>query len=240
MDGKVVCPDCRGALEHPLGSRLRRSSAALGLGILAAVAGAALYFAVAATTGREFGLVATIVGFLVGKAVRAGARGRGGWGYQTLAVSLTYLAIVSTNIPLIARDLQNLPAHGARQPGGRARAQTLASVPNEPGTASGAPERGAPQPDTGFPVTQAGTPIRRTPARPRIGFGTFMVGIGALVLLAAIAPIAAGLSNIMGLLIIGMAITVAWMLNRRGGVRIEGPYHVAGGASQADVRPAPV
>lgn len=240
IDGTVVCPDCRSALEHPLGSRLRRSSAAVGLGMLAAVGGGALYFAVAATTGREFGLVATIVGFLVGKAVRTGSRGRGGWGYQALAVSLTYLAIVSTNIPLIARDLQNLPARAARSAGERTRRETLSSTPNDhPVSASAASEPGAAQPAAEFPVTQAGNPIRRPSARPHIGFGTFVLGIGALLLLAAMAPIAAGSSNIMGLLIIGIAIGVAWMLNLRGTVQITGPYRVGTGASQADVRPEP-
>ncbi|HEU4828187.1 MAG TPA: hypothetical protein VFT04_03225, partial [Gemmatimonadales bacterium] len=70
-------------------------------GLGGAVAGAALYYAILAITGYEIGLVAIAVGWLVGRAVQLGARNRGGWLYQGLAVILTYLAIVSTYIPYI-------------------------------------------------------------------------------------------------------------------------------------------
>ena len=56
---------------------------ALVFGLLGAGAGAALYFIILATTGYEIGLVAILVGFIVGKAVHAGSRARGGAGYQT-------------------------------------------------------------------------------------------------------------------------------------------------------------
>ena len=50
-------------------------------------------------TGYEIGLIAIQVGFLVGGAVRAGSEGRGGRGYQVLAVLLIYISICANYMP---------------------------------------------------------------------------------------------------------------------------------------------
>src|SRR2546426_12468468 len=88
------------------GSSGRRFAKALALGLGAAVVGAAIYFGIAALTGYEFGLVAIVVGLLVGGAVRKGSNGRGGRRYQLLAAFLTYTPVVGTDSSLIARELQ--------------------------------------------------------------------------------------------------------------------------------------
>lgn len=224
----VVCTSCREAIDRPVGTRLHRVSAAVGLGGLAAFGGSILYFAVAALTGREFGLVAIVVGYMVGKAVQRGSHGRGGWAYQTLAISLTYLAIVSTYIPLVAKEFQKMPARSARVATAPDRAaDTLAAPPNDSAIAA--------RPDSGFGVAQAGTPASSAPpvTVKRLGLGTVLLGVGALVLLAAIVPLAAGLSNLIGLLIIGIAVFEAWKLNRRMRLQVNGPYRVGGSAHGA-------
>jgi hypothetical protein len=213
---------------------------ATGLGVAAAIAGSLLYFAVAAITGREFALVAIAVGYMVGKAVRRGSRGRGGWAYQTLAVGLTYLAIVSTYVPLIAKEFQKDAAKKESS-----RVQTRAPLADTITISARGPDVGraidsaaaAKRADTGFVVMQAGAPKatpRVAPVRPsHLGPGTVLLGAGALVLLAAMIPIFAGFSNIIGLLIIGIAVFEAWKLNRRASLNITGPYRVAGGAQGA-------
>jgi hypothetical protein len=115
VNGAVVCATCRGQINAQLtgGSGSTRFAKAVGLGLLAAAAGSAIYYAILAMTGYEIGLVAIAVGFLVGKAVNRGSDGRGGRPYQVLAVGLTYLAIVTTYIPLSIRTVPNasdLPA----------------------------------------------------------------------------------------------------------------------------------
>src|SRR2546422_5507986 len=65
--------------------------------------GAGLYFGIEATTGYELGLVAVVVGLMVGGAVRKGSNGRGGWRYQALAMFLTYCAVVATDSSMIVR-----------------------------------------------------------------------------------------------------------------------------------------
>ena len=235
VNGSIFCGACRAGLERPHGTRLRRVLQATGLGTLAAMGGSLLYFAVAALTGREFGLVAIAVGFMVGTAVRKGSGGRGGWAYQTLAIALTYLAIVSTYVPLLVKEFQ--------KEGARSSAPTHASAPVPMDTIT-ISARGPARLDSSVavrrtesaPAMQAGTPrpLQRAGADAKhLDAGTMLVGIGALVLLAAIVPIAAGFSNLIGLLIIGIAVFEAWKLNRRVTLTITGPYLVGSGPAGA-------
>lgn len=235
-NGSIVCASCRASLDRPAGARWQRVVRAAGLGTLAAIGGSLLYFAVAAITGREFGLVAIVVGYMVGMAVRKGSRGRGGWPYQTLAIGLTYLAIVTSYVPLIAKEFQKSAAkESARSTNVIPSADTITISARGPeiGRAvdSAAAARRA---DSGFSVMQAGRPdsaqaIRVHPSH--LGFATLLLGAGALVLMAAMIPILAGFSNIIGIVIIGIAVFEAWKLNRRVKLTITGPYRVAGGPS---------
>lgn len=99
----VVCESCVEQLnaQRSMGSPISRVSLAVVLGLVAGALGAGLYFAIAKLTGYEFGLIAIVVGFAVGAAVRWGSGGRGGKPYQILAVFITYAAIVSTYIPAV-------------------------------------------------------------------------------------------------------------------------------------------
>ncbi len=100
VNGQVVCTSCRAQVEALAESGGFFKAFLFGTG--AAVAGWAIYFAILKLTDIEFGLIAVLVGFMVGKAVATGSGERGGWLYRTLAVGLTYLAIVCTYMPLIA------------------------------------------------------------------------------------------------------------------------------------------
>lgn len=237
VNGSLVCASCRAGLERPRGTRWRRVLKATLLGTLAAIGGSLLYFAVAAMTGREFGLVAIAVGFMVGTAVRKGSGGRGGWAYQTLAIGLTYLAIVSTYVPLVVKEFQKVESRSS------APVHAATPVPMDTITISARePASTTPRVDSSTsavrtenaPVTQAGTPRpARRASSTHLTPGTVLLGIGSLVLLAAIVPIAAGFSNLIGLLIIGIAVFEAWKLNRRVRLVIAGPYRVGTGRSGA-------
>lgn len=182
---------------------LARAGTALGLGALAAFCGSILYSGVGAITGREFGVVALIVGAAVGKAVRRGARGQGGWPYQVLAIALTYIAIVSTYVPSIAKKIQDVP--------GRIEHAAVLRAHNEPALPASR--------DSGFSVVQTGAPVAApvslTRTQDQLGFGTVLLGFAELLLYAAVEPVAAGRSNLMGLLIIGVGVLVAGWINRR-------------------------
>jgi hypothetical protein len=114
VNGQMVCTDCRvqmkAAGDH--GTRLSRILRAGGAGFAAALGGAILYWAILAITGYEFGLIAVVVGVGVGKAVNWGSRGKGGWRYQAIAMSLTYLAMVGAYVPLL---LSQIPTDATAQ-----------------------------------------------------------------------------------------------------------------------------
>lgn len=201
-----VCPDCRGALLASLegGSGFARFAKALVLGSLAAGAGAGIYYAVSALTGHEFGLVAIIVGLMVGAAVKKGAEGRGGWRYQLLAMALTYIAIVSTYIPFIfeAARKHPLPARDPKE----APAEETPPAP-EPTPAPGKP---------------AGQPPKELTA------GGCILALALVAGIALAAPFLAGIQNVIGLLIIGFALYEAWALNRKARVELAGPFRAPG------------
>jgi hypothetical protein len=107
--GKMICGACKSRIETQVsgGSGMARFVKAIALGVPAAAIGAGIYYGISALTGYEFGLVAIVIGLLVGGAVRIGSNGRGGWLYQTMAVALTYCAIASTYIPYIIEGLKS-------------------------------------------------------------------------------------------------------------------------------------
>jgi len=198
INGHVTCQRCRSRImaERDRGTSGTRFAKALGLGLLAAAAGAGIYYAVAAATGSEYAIVAIVVGLLVGSAVRKGSNRRGGWRYQALAMSLTYSAIVVTYIPQIIKAVT----------------ERRAAVINEGSQRAARP---------------AATVDSARTAPKRIGVGGVLLGLGALFLLAAALPILAGISNIIGLFIIGIALYEAWRLNKAIPLRITGPYQVS-------------
>jgi hypothetical protein len=210
INGKVACLGCRGQIMTAWnrGSRAQRFTKALGLGAAAAALGAGVYFGVEALTGYEFGLIAVVVGLLVGTAVRKGSSGRGGWRYQLLAMFLTYSAVVATDSTLIARELR-------KELQARSDSSTVAL------DSSGQPAPTA---------SPAATPVAATTAAtrgPRPGPLTLLIGITVLLALAYAAPVIIGFSSPLHLLIAGFALYEAWKLNRGVALRVTGPYQAS-------------
>ena len=115
VDGQTVCEACKYTIESRMtdGSGAGRFVRATGAGLVAAALGAALYYAITAISGYEFGLIAIVVGFGVGTAVRWGSNGRGGKRSQALAMALTYLAIVATYVMGLRLGGQGIGLAGA-------------------------------------------------------------------------------------------------------------------------------
>src|SRR6188768_2657451 len=107
VNGAAVCPNCRAslaALDRPEGG-LKRFALATLLGMAGGAVGALAWYAVARLFNLEIGLIAILVGWLVGTGVRKGSEGRGGRKYQALAAFVTYASIVTTYIPPIYEGL---------------------------------------------------------------------------------------------------------------------------------------
>src|SRR6267378_7527400 len=108
LNGNIVCDRCRYIIEEEWnrGGAAGRLGKSLGLGTLAAIACSVVWYAVLALTDSQWGILAVVVGLVVGGAVRKGSNGRGGWRYQALAIFLTYTAIVSSYVPLIIQEMR--------------------------------------------------------------------------------------------------------------------------------------
>lgn len=102
--GRPVCAGCRNAVAEQLSRPAGNLPKGILFGIGGAIAGAAVYFGVAAITGAEIALVAIAVGWLVGRAVQLGSGGAGGPPQQVIAATLTYLSLDAAYLAMIVRS----------------------------------------------------------------------------------------------------------------------------------------
>lgn len=204
-DQSVICAGCHDRMVAPRSTPAASGGfgRALALGTAAALVGAAAYFALLATIGRDVAIVVLLVGLVVGKAVRVGSRSRGGRRFQWLAVGLTYVAIAATYVPFVMK--------------GYSRQSTVVTE-----------AIAAPTQDASF-LTVAMGPA--SPPPPASSLGSTAVGFGALLLLALAAPLLEGTNNLIALLITLAALYQAWRMNRYVAAVITGPYRVRGPAA---------
>jgi len=187
-------------------------------GFGAGLIGALIWFAVRRLANLELGLVAIVVGFMVGKAVRKGSGNRGGLAYQILAVLITYCCIAANYMPDILMAVINASQED--------RAAAVKPELDDPTAgATVADTEAIAVPDNGALADEANTPV---------GAGQMVVAVVVLFLLvfafSLAAPFLAGAENIIGLLIIGFALWEAWKFNSKLRLPISGPYHIAPGA----------
>ena len=206
VNGQVVCPSCRSILEDQWnrGGSAGRFGKALGLGLLAMVACSIAWYAVLKLTDSQWGILAVVVGFAVGTAVRKGSNGRGGWRYQALAIFLTYTAVVSSYVPFIVEGIRERSALVSDTTTAIAASDSLVKVESEKAAVVQPPSAGA-----------------------------FALGIVFLLGLLYATPFLAGLENAIGILIIGFALYQAWKLNQKTELTITGPYQVGAGPTPA-------
>lgn len=97
----AMCGPCKQQVSAAFtgGSGAARLMKASLFGVGAGLAGAAIWYAVEHLLDLHIGLVAILIGYLVGVSVRKGSENRGGLTYQLLAAFLTYCAICWSTIP---------------------------------------------------------------------------------------------------------------------------------------------
>ena len=220
--GSVVCARCRGKLESSIGSAGKggRVLRALLFGIVAAVAGSIVYYAIRAATGYEIGIVAILVGWGVGRAIFLGSGKRGGRGYQVLAVGLTYMAMATTYVPM-ARD-----AVMEKKAAERSATAPLDStaIPVDMTGAWVAPSTAST--DTASAAVGAAAAEKPATAR-KLGVGGFLLGVGALLALSVVLPILVGMGSPISILILIFGLVQAWRMNKRVELSVTGPYRLA-------------
>lgn len=226
--GHILCPPCKGelaALVTDKGQYLK----ALAYGVGGAAVGTIIYFAVAAITGFEIGLVAILVGGLVGRGISKDSGGVGGQRYQLTAVFLTYVAISLSYGGLIVKEI----ASNATPRDTVASADSLddrAPAPNLSEFSLDAPDSAAAVP--GAPADSVATAHA----------GAFGLALGALFVPQLTLPLLVAFSNLpgslIGLLIVGYGLWQAWKMNGKPHVVITGPFAV-GDRPRATSDPVP-
>jgi hypothetical protein len=229
VDDASVCSSCKRAIDAEWARRKTGIWRAAAYGFGAAVTGAAIYYGVIAITNLEIGIVALLIGYMVGYAVRAGA-GRGGRRLQLLAAVLTYLSVGMAYSPLALKPI--LSGHAT------------SLITKKMGTAKSAPAAKT----TAAPVVNTDTaavstpPVAPTPRKTtrstsslrqkQITLRVFVMAVGALVLFVTILPIVAIIGSmpagLISALIIGIGMRRAWRMTADTGSDTTGVTVIAG------------
>lgn len=218
INGAIACDDC----HHLISSQVKESKGAraflraAAFGVAAAVGGSIAWYAVAKITGMEIGLLAIAVGYAVGKAVRHGARGPGARRYQALAMLLTYLSITGSYVPLVWKGVTEVQAE-TPAPGAGAAPGTAAAPGGPAATADRKPSSATPN------EGQAAAPGAEPVAPAAVGFVRMVLTCIVVLALSLVAPFLGGASNIIGILLIGIALYEAWKFNRSVPIVMDGP-----------------
>jgi len=133
VNGQSVCDGCRTQL-----AQLAQTPRSWGLfakaglfGLVAAILGAILYYAVIAITDFEIGIVAIAIGYMVGWAIRKATANRGGRRYQVLALLLTYWAVGLAYTPITFQQLAKEDTKEQAQKATETAAPAPAESPDE-------------------------------------------------------------------------------------------------------------
>jgi hypothetical protein len=120
VQNNVICPACAAKIEA--GRQAPKPVPwvrAVVYGAGAALAGCILY-AIVLMMGVQIGIVALLVGYMVGKAIRRATYGVGGRPQQILAVALTYFAISTSFVPAmiyeVGKQAKNKPKAAVSAP----------------------------------------------------------------------------------------------------------------------------
>ncbi len=234
VDGLTVCAKCKQTAERS-GAAQRGGGAlikAFLLGGVAAVLGAAIYYGVIAITNFEIGLVAILIGFMVGFGVRMGAAGGGGRRYQVMALVLTYFAVGLAYTPLAFKG-----AMDARTPS----ADSLSAVDSiEADSIDAVLAAEAAEEDSADVALAGDTDSDSAAAKPtgaiKIGLGRALLGAGMIAVggflmvfaLPVIAVLGSLPSGLISAFIIGLGMHQAWKMTAGHNVSITGPYKVGG------------
>jgi len=216
LNNQPICRVCRVGLlnqmETPLGlSMLLRAG---GFGLAAALAGAALYYAVIAITDYEIGLVAIATGYMVGYAVRTGAKGRGARRFQVMAVVLTYVSVSMAYLAL---------ALGAAEAESSARVDAVTDQAISAGGSADPQRQSGAVPEDGESATDS-----EEGGSPLLGLAFLAVFSLALPVLSVVNSMPSGLISAA---IIAFGMQQAWRMTTAAEIQLTGPFRVGGSES---------
>ena len=232
VNDKPVCANCReillAAAKTPRTAGPLVRAGVFGVG--AAIAGAAIYYAVIAITNFEIGLVAILIGYMVGYSVRKGAGGRGGRRFQILALILTYWAVGLAYTPLAFKELtQDDKSAAMLADSAKASGIAVDSLPSPTSTPSDPVATRTPSESTDSLNT---APM--TGSKLLLGLGLGLVFVFALPIMSIVGSLPGGL---LSALIIGIGLHQAWSMTGPPKLTVSGPYKVGTGPTPDAAQP---
>ena len=228
VDGAVCCERCKDELVAELTSpdgATARFGKAFAFGLAGMIAGALVWYAVAKFADLQLGLIAILLGWLVGKGIHYGSEKRGGIGYQVMAVVITYLGIGAASVPFVFEGMDQEVA---------ALADTLAAA--DPLGMTPLPVDSLSDSAITAELARLDSAIAAGPQleADAVGPGAALaIGIVALLLLTLTLPVLVvtqGGSIITGI-IYAIALYEAWKFSAGGLPPISGPHPVGGEAT---------
>jgi hypothetical protein len=243
--GTPVCAACKATLEQqaaPL-REWKPMLRAILFGLGASIVGAGLYYGVIAITDFEIGLIAIATGYMVGWAVRRGARGRGGRRLQVVAVALTYASVAMAYTPLALFG-------PGEETDGAVSADTAYTVAltGAPAESPGTPMVEATELPAGD--AQAATEDAFAPAADGSEFtdpdasdptlldaaGAIGIVLGFVLVLPLLVVFGTMPTGLISAAIIGFGMHQAWRMTGADALVISGPYAVGTPESEAEAR----
>jgi len=201
INNHTVCRSCRDAIDAaaqtPRGAGPFIRAAVFGLG--AGIVGAAIYYAVIALANLEIGIVAILIGYMVGYSVRKGAGSRGGRRFQVLAIALTYGAVALAYAPLVIKAALD-----------QEKAETASAITKTNAT---------PAP------TPAAIEVKEETSSTG-GIVGLIVALGFIAALPVLTVIGSLPSGLLSAAIIFFGMRQAWVMTGAPALRISGPYRV--------------
>ena len=180
---------------------------ALLFGAGGALLGLVLYSAVGIITGLSIGYVSLAVGYVVGKAVLKGSRGRGGRRYQIAAVLLTYASVSISAVPIALWQFAHSPTTEVAAPAG-----AVTTVTPKGATSSADPEAAG----DGVSVSLLGV------------LGTLLwIGLASPFL-----ELANPTSGLIGLVILAVGLRIAWQITGSAGTTAAAVGSLAGASAE--------
>ena len=219
-----VCAPCRDLVQArfamPRGWGALAKAAVYGVG--AAIAGAIIYYAVIAITNFEIGIVAILIGYMVGYMVRKGAGG-GGRRFQILALVLTYWSVGLAYSPIAFKGAEKAEKNAV------SKTDSARALPRDSAAVAA---RG----DSGITRSPANATNGAKSSPPMTG-SKFLIGIGAILFLTFVLPVLMVVgsmpSGILSGIIIFIGLRQAWRMTAVPVLTVSGPYKVGAGPSAA-------
>lgn len=242
LGDKVCCSNCRDLISAPpKGSGLLRFAKATCFGTLAGSLGALIWYLIRVIAHIEIGLVAILVGLMVGKAIYRASAGHGGIIYQVLAVLITYGCISANYMPDIFQALLNEASQRSDSPdagkaenaGELAGESTARPVGERPIDSSNEAKSEASHGNSEKPESGERSAVSLIVS---LIFGIIVVALFTFVFALTI-PVLTGMENPIGLLIVGFALWEAWKFSAHRAIPITGPYQIRsqGGAAETSI-----